>query len=856
MDALDECIAIQRHTLLNKLCTFYSKEACDRTKQATRIKFLITSRSYQNIEMHFNTLIRDIPTIHLSGEEETTKISQEIDLVAKAELDKIRTGLQLGEETMSSLQSGLCNAKQRTYLWLKLVLDLIYKDAGYVTKPGRRQIFHEIPDSVDAVYTAILDRSTDNKQARRLLAIICVATRPLTVQEMIIALTIERDCEKYKDLDTESEDFSKRYIRNVCGLFVTIVDSRVYLLHQTAREFLVSKTCVVGANPSSPLKSTWKNSVMLKESHLLLANVCLWSLQLSDFGGIGHVQGDIPQCSHEKEQRLAQYEFLAYSATNWTVHFEAAMLHQHHPSVDLALEICDTKSQKFLNWFSIYWDTTSYHYSPSGLETLHVASILGLEAIMHRILVTPLINIDVLDDNRRTPLWWATLFGHERIVAQLLPLSTTSINKEYKHGETLLWRAVFQGHEGIIGRLLAIPKIDINGANENRETPLWRAVYTGNDAIVGKLLAMPGLHVNKRDDAGWTSLMLAVDAREKGIVTQLLAHPRINVNLPNNNGVSPLYCAVEKNYEEIVSQLLAFPGIDVNQKSRNGETPLYSAISLGSESAVSQLLAMPRLDVNKSNTHGRTPLLEAVSKENKGVVAKLLAVPEIDVNRLDNEGRTPLLEAVVKRNEGIVAQLLVVPGIDIDKPHKRYMMTPLGYAKMASGSWDESAGRIIAQLRAAGAHDGTTSSDEDISSDEEINIDDYGMIDPEQAMYKQYSLLQEQPEEVNDEMRSKSLLSQFREGDTGDRITRWLLHKLRSSGLEVGLLERFSDALGSKTDTENWQEEVLNFWFIDSANLPPSAYEFEPTLTTTVKTQKPSIDMGVKVQVRKSVMTV
>jgi hypothetical protein len=188
-----------------------------------KIKLLITSRSYQDIEMHFNTLIRDIPTIHLSGEEETAKVSQEIDLVVKAELDNIRTGLRLGEATMSSLQSGLCNIKQRTYLWLKLVLDLIYKDAGYVTKRGRREIFHAIPDSVDAAYTAILDRSTNKKQARRLLAIICAATRLLTVKEMMIALTIEREFEKYEDLDIESEDFSKKCIRNLCGLFVTIV---------------------------------------------------------------------------------------------------------------------------------------------------------------------------------------------------------------------------------------------------------------------------------------------------------------------------------------------------------------------------------------------------------------------------------------------------------------------------------------------------------------------------------------------------------------------------------------------------------------------------------------------------------
>jgi len=61
-----------------------------------------------------------------------------------------------------------------------------------------------------------------------------------------------------------------------------------------------------------------------------------------------------------------------------------------------------------------------------------------------------------------------------------------------------------------------------------------------------------------------------------------------------------------------------------------------------------------------------------------------------------------------------------------------------------------------------------------------------------------------------------------------------------SSSIEVELLARFSRASspdGNENDpwppsdtSERWQEEVLYFWFIDDANLPPSAYEATATM--------------------------
>ena len=147
----------------------------------------------------------------------------------------------------------------------------------------------------------------------------------------------------------------------------------------------------------------------------------------------------------------------------------------------------------------------------------------------------------------------------------------------------------------------------------------------------------------------------------------------------------------------------------------------------------------------------------------------------------------------------------------------------------------------VEQLRLECIREGLFGEDEnedDEGEGEQIDLlqPSIGSVDPERTEYEKYPLLLEKPEEKEDENKSKVLLTDFKEGDVGDRITCWLLHKLRSSGLEVELLASFTDGLDRFTDTEKWQEEVLQFWFFDSSNQHPSAYEVEPTLTALPRT--------------------
>jgi hypothetical protein len=281
-DALDECEVSGRHQLIEAIRRFYSG-----TMTRPVLKLLLTSRPYLDIKRGFYPLERELPTIHLSGEneEEVDKISREIDLVIGSRVADISGRLELLQEEQRVLREELTRAPNRTYLWVYLIFDII-TNSIIDGLEDIVSIVKTIPETVEAVYDRILSKSPDIKQARKLLHILVAAARPLTLQEMALALAIKPCHRSIGDLKLGPEDRIRHNIRQHCGLFVVVVDSKVYLLHQTAREFLVpplSQRPSIAPHPNGATLQ-WKFSLHPRESSRILTEICILRLSLSDFG--------------------------------------------------------------------------------------------------------------------------------------------------------------------------------------------------------------------------------------------------------------------------------------------------------------------------------------------------------------------------------------------------------------------------------------------------------------------------------------------------------------------------------------------------------------------------------------------
>ncbi|RKK27473.1 hypothetical protein BFJ66_g15428 [Fusarium oxysporum f. sp. cepae] len=110
-----------------------------------------------------------------------------------------------------------------------------------IDKTKIREATSSLPRTVDDAYERILAKSSNPEEAKKLLHIIIAAARPLTLAEMDLALALRQSHRSYRDVDDRPQERFGRYIRDLCGLFVTITDSKIYLLYQTAKEFLVPK---------------------------------------------------------------------------------------------------------------------------------------------------------------------------------------------------------------------------------------------------------------------------------------------------------------------------------------------------------------------------------------------------------------------------------------------------------------------------------------------------------------------------------------------------------------------------------------------------------------------------------------
>ncbi|KAJ8122120.1 hypothetical protein O1611_g9924 [Lasiodiplodia mahajangana] len=559
LDALDECVG--QKPLAEALATYYSKG-----KGTSPLKFLVTGRPYRQIQQVFQDLIESHPTIHLSGEseEEVDKIAQEITIAINQRIEELCKRLQLTVDEKQILYDELATGGHRTYLWVYLVFDVI-EEAAFLSKDDLRATIRKLPRTVEEAYENILRKSRDPEKTRKILHVVVAADRPLKLKEMAVVLAFRDSHRNHDGLEADLllPDRLRIAIRENCGLFVVVQASQIFLLHQTAREFLVQPPTESPSIHSASLK--WQHSLNLKESHRLLSEICIKYLLLREFKELAGPQYGM------KLDRGHKFVFLTYAANNWADHFRQA--HNTH-GTDLecmAMELCDTGSQACLTWLVIYGeDRVPNSWFVEELTTpLSIASYFGLENLVYLILRDKKTRLNV--GFSRTPLSWASEKGYDLIVQYLLDrvprhqvilrdslsilrdglsLSPTIVNRKDKSGKSPLWYSAANGHQGIVRKLLK-RGARINSRDDNGLTALSLATYHGHSEIVALLLKngarrnSKSNHLETRNRHGRTLLMEAARDGDE-VVVQLLLEGKADANALDKNGCTALmYAAPE-----------------------------------------------------------------------------------------------------------------------------------------------------------------------------------------------------------------------------------------------------------------------------------------------------------------------
>jgi len=568
LDALDECAMSHRRIIATRLGEF-----CASTVGDVNFRILITSRPDTALQNAFARGSKSNATmIRLSGESESevAAITKEINLVIDEEIEEFKATRErsmIHDDLHNALRQEIDKIDNRTYLWVSLIFPELQDNANCKELELLR-IFKTLPRTVEDAYEGILKRSTNVERARKLLSIIMAAVRPLTLTELKIAFSIDSNG-NYEKLDIIQQASSslpratairpmeapfQESIRKLCGLFVRITESRVYLIHQTAQEYLLKPQ-----NKSDTDQVGWRHSFKATDSHSLLARCCIWYLKLPqiDEPWLKQRNGRWRPSGLSLIEFTSQYPFVDYAATHWTTHFNASSASETDEISAAATTLCSTETDRFRTWYKIYW--SSFHRSsPRTYTDLLVAASFDLEQVIY-ILLHRGENVGQVDDDGDTALHSAAIHMHERAAVALIK-SGAPINVMAKDGNTPLHSAAARGSEPIV-KLLLLHGAEVQSCNKEGRTPLHRAAQFGHTETV-RALIHAGASVNALDSDNRSPLHLAALAGEgyikatEGIplahfkhTIEVLAQEGANLTLVDREGRTAMQLAKQEDLQ-------------------------------------------------------------------------------------------------------------------------------------------------------------------------------------------------------------------------------------------------------------------------------------------------------------------
>jgi ankyrin repeat protein len=662
-DALDECRDQDQNLLIEKFYEFHNQ--CPPIK-GNWLKFLVTSRPYDNIQDCFRLVTECFPQIHLRGEEENDQIHKEINLFIKVEVNKLGKELGLHSDTEERLKKELYKMKNRTYLWLYLAIDDIRETWKNSLRPNCDTI-PPLPKNVPEAYERILDRVPAGQKSKveTILRIIVGARRPLTVQEMAMALGIAMTpgAETAMDAGLNLEGLDRK-IRHLCGLFVFIKESKIYLIHQTARDFLINRH-----NGSGNIH--WH--LEQRETDVQMTQICVKYLLMNDL------------ISNDAESVRS---LLDYSAEHWADHFREVLFPEAE-LVDWVWKLYDVATELYSLWFPKFWKIAMPYREDSKMKALHLAAFNNHPEILCRIISETTSTLDLMDGSGRTALLWGSERGHSEIIRLLLEKGADINAQSGKNGNALQC-AARKGNLEIV-QLLLEKGADINAQGGENGNALHCAAREGNLEIV-QLLLEKGADVHAQDGDYGDALQGAVRRGHLEIV-QLLVENGADVNVryqstadkldrkygnpshkPSASGMTALHFSALNGNVGMTNSLCSHHA-NPNAQSETGDTPLHLAIRrsmLGfryndyriyGEYAVEDLS-----EFTDPGSEEFFEILDQIDETRVRLVDVLLSTVSIDVNLANHEGDCPLHMLPFRKGcASEIALKLIEKGAEISK---------------------------------------------------------------------------------------------------------------------------------------------------------------------------------------------
>lgn len=307
------------------------------------------------------------------------------------------------------------------------------------------QLIDELPAGIQDAYETLLQRCPVPSFAKKVFQIVLVACRPLTVDEMDVALHVNEHTSSYDDLELEGRSRLEDILPTRCGLMISIVQSKIYFLHQTVKEFLLQ---ITGVEP--PVGRTWRQSLCLEESHDIMVEICLQFITLPEIelDRANLCNALLPEDRRDMEpgEYCQSFVFLSYATIYWADHYR------------------NTPNSRYLGIIACFLETSDRRpiidrWSVSVGTTLVAASLGGHDKVV-QLLLDKGAEVNAQGGSYGNALQAASEGGHDKVVRLLLDKGA-DMNAQGRRYDNALQAASAGGH-GKVVRLLLDKGADVN----------------------------------------------------------------------------------------------------------------------------------------------------------------------------------------------------------------------------------------------------------------------------------------------------------------------------------------------------------------------------------------------------------
>ncbi|KAH7129085.1 hypothetical protein EDB81DRAFT_728975 [Dactylonectria macrodidyma] len=400
LDALDECKNISQARFLKYLNKLFSLKA---TNKKPFLKVIIFSRPDNGIK---RSLSGNRAAVRLRGEDETEAISKDVALVVRHHISELGTQ-GLAKDFLSRLETALVEKADRSFLWTTPIIKLLQE----ATMSGASQTELEAllaAHNIDAVFSKLI-KNCQFESIKKVLQLILAAARPLTLEELNVALIVSPERRDLEQLQSLLKHPMENYIKATCGNFLRVIQSRVYLVHQTAREFLLRRDQAEEGTPVGP----WQEKVTLKDCRIAMLRSCISCLFL---------------VSIDSANDIDTLDFFSYASEFWPKHYYSADDAIFFKLVNIAVdEIVDTPdhAHRWLLAHDLLLSFDNWRFFPTEVSDKRRKAII--EDLAHFVKGLVLwfersgdCDIHAIDPTGKTLLHYAIASGSFMLVERLL----------------------------------------------------------------------------------------------------------------------------------------------------------------------------------------------------------------------------------------------------------------------------------------------------------------------------------------------------------------------------------------------------------------------------------------------------